>query len=115
MREIKFRAWSYDDEVMITDLNSPSLFHGILAPFNDDVLMQFTGLQDSKGVDIYEDDIIQSSRTGLHYQVSWNNDKAAWTGLCTESDKDFSLGAYSWGDNSVIGNIYENPDLLNPS
>ena len=60
MREIKFRAWS--DGRMIHEGMTEYLsgygcmFHQFTKP--DDALMQFTGLQDQAGVDIYEHDIV---------------------------------------------------------
>ena len=54
MREIKFRAYNKSDKVMINDLNSPRLVSGLLAHATDDVLMQYTGLKDKIGVEIYE-------------------------------------------------------------
>ena len=81
----------------------------------DVVLMQATGLQDKKGVDIYEGDIIKTGET-----VDWLNEDMGvirfldgaffidYHNLDTEFDY---IGNISLPI-EVVGNIYENPELL---
>lgn len=71
---------------------------------------QFTGLQDSECNDIYEGDIIEFDIKewgdgGNIFTVTWNEDEAQWSfgGGSQQSDMQFR---------TVIGNIYENPELL---
>ena len=78
------------------------------------VLMQYTGLKDKNGREIYERDILsfgKRSHTKLPclYKVYWNDDNASFD--------IWDLRHNTWGGQvascgEVIGNIYENPELL---
>ena len=121
-REIKFRAW-HKEKGMITN---PTSMGTIVARFirefcpsptgfgsraeevspEEYILMQYTGLKDKNGKEIYERDIVKAQ--GEVRQVVWKD-----FGWCTASLKTNSY--YSLCENekyTVIGNVYENPDLL---
>lgn len=105
-REIKFKAWDISKKKMLY----PKLWDNTM-PSNWEsfyTLLQFTGKKDSKGVEIYDGDIIEfyerewGGKDNIHV-VSWDEYNAEW-----------SWGGGSTGDmeyRTVIGNIYENPEL----
>lgn len=122
MREIKFRAWvkghmAYSSsvfEMMFQD--GHYFYHGgeSHAPKAEDVaIMQYTGLKDCNGVEIYEGDIIEvedyynnSEKSGI-FAVSWYDRHSGWRFNTCVAFHDFYISEYK-----VIGNIYENPELL---
>ena len=74
---------------------------------DNDIIMQYTGLKDKKGIEIYEGDILGGVRYGLHKVVAWNDTR---TGFIPFSE---SVHWEEAEDIEVISNIYENPELLN--
>lgn len=127
MREIKFRAWGIDRGKMHDVYNIA--FHesyGYKAitseqPLNvnttfinkeEFILMQFTGLKDKKGVEIYEGDILKLP--------TFNNQGWFKKAVVTFEDGSFQcdcnlVSKYNVEHIEVIGNIYENPELLEVS
>ena len=124
-REIKFRAW--DGYNINYDLYEQHGYNGNIE-INDclaytDNLMQYTGLLDKNGVEIYEGDIllrkhsIKTKSKGVEnydstHIVEWkthyafNYDDSNWVGL--------ELPEYL-EEHEVIGNIYQNPELVDKS
>ena len=77
---------------------------------------QYTGLKDKNGVEIYEGDVIDTHvRSGRYMKVYYNEDSASFltAGLGDIAwVKTGGLGKDMCSYIEVIGNIYENPDLL---
>jgi hypothetical protein len=104
MREIKFRQWLDRWHKMHYGIGMVKQDGHWGGPpsvnFTIDPIMQFTGLKDKNGKEIYEGDII----TERKYQavVEWD-----------EKSLQFNCHGMLDGKNyEVIGNIYENPELL---
>jgi len=112
MREIKFRAWDIEEKKFI-DKNyglEISLDGQTSYPHYDSeieakvILMQYTGLKDKNGVEIYEGDIVKHD-SGWIDEIKWD--------FITDGGPTCGWGFYDYGDRiAVIGNIYENPELL---
>lgn len=86
------------------------------------ILMQYTGLKDKNGIEIYEGDIVKASSTGIwgKFQVKWRQDGSpcwimypAWkSGITWSLHGTLNDKSEYQDDVEVIGNIYENPELL---
>lgn len=114
MREIEFRAWHKEAEFMfdVYGLSSTAVEekrNGISYIYSrkDVVLMQYTGLKDKNGKKIYEGDMVKNDvDTGV---VFWHEARAMF--LVDSSLTDIAP-MDDWDNFEVIGNIYDNPELL---
>lgn len=120
MRPIKFRIWANLDKKMLTSTEEIEAFAKEqwedireikLWAFSDLTLLQFTWLLDKDGKEIYEGDIIQSE-VGDIYQVKFSPPCFFFV----ENWVEYVFQQYAmdlhWME--IIGNIHENPELLNP-
>lgn len=125
MREIKFRAWHkihktmyrYVEHVSYPDGSSGIGLIGPFCPNNDDVeLMQYTGLKDCKGQEIFEGDILKGLRN--QYGEKIEEIREVKYDESMQLMPLYDICGYDcelWMDESkyeVIGNIYEHPELL---
>lgn len=109
-REIKFRAWEKTLKKIIfvkdIDFKAKIINNSVAWRFFSEVeLMQFTGLKDNKGVEIYEGDIVNVNE-GNHI-IEWRGAGFA----ATWSDYNLDTCWFVGGGPVVIGNIFENPEL----
>lgn len=117
MRQIKFRAWDKEENEMffcdMSDLcDTKALDFRISVSVGDAVVDQFTGLHDKNGKEIYEGDILIPT-LGTPRLVVFNQScmKTSIT-LKTKSGSLIDVGIDSNNYLTVIGNIHENPELL---
>ena len=138
MRVIKFRAWDNWMKEMIQPKGGDFIAWHAMSNWREYlVVMQYTGLKDSRGIEIYEGDVVKwdDSSNGKYWRVAkveWD-DRGQWCykimpNLCIDcfkersGDKKFGLGNFIYTPEpsmygnvlEVIGNIYETPELLEP-
>jgi YopX protein len=110
-REIKFRAWDGEQKQMYDESCGFDAISVLKEAKEFDLpLMQYTGLYDRTGKEIYEGDILKmtSPITSKEYfrVMEWGFENCGCCGDVIGYDKDLA-------DNYVVvGNIYENPGLI---
>ena len=121
----KFRAWLKNDKEMI-DADEIHWYDGQVDFIGDGItfmrkadeieLMQSTGLFDRNGKEVFVGDIVKCTR-GCHHEVYLEKEYGGTFigGMPAIYLKGIKEG-YAWtGDEEIIGNIYENPELLEVS
>ncbi|EWH19828.1 YopX family protein [Bacillus haynesii] len=148
MREIKFRAWNKEKEIMVyeNEDDSATYWDGVNSsdveivndrlrhsPISEYIWMQYTGLKDNTDREIYEGDIIHC----VHWFFDGNEIEEHFTASVGFRDGSFTLeninsryySDYTFEENGkgicwigdinycdedyeIIGNIYQNPNLL---
>ena len=124
MREIKFRAWIEDHYEYNIDVKHGRYHHmistGFAAQYDPSYQIydveQFTGIQDSEGVDIYENDIV---RYWLDHVQEWSPCYIVDFGY-VEWGKGTDMYGYGWASGewflnekcTICGNIHQHAHLL---
>lgn len=121
----KFRVWNKENKKLydwnfLEETKGENTFFWVLHQAQNDckhnILMQCTGLKDKKGNLIYEGDVVKSEAQAgiiINYGIVGFNEKEAKF-LITENlqSKDYRLSFWYRDSLEVIGNIYENPELI---
>lgn len=109
-RQIKFRAWDSRNRKMDICDSLDERFPDFAVNFQDAqyVVMQFTGQMDKNGKEIYEGDVCKAPHdfgpggfSERQFTVGWHNERG------------YQWNYWDLTQIEVIGNIYENPELLN--
>lgn len=137
MRTIKFRAWDKEEKKFVSDVFNILLRIGEPLSNEKFEFMQYTGLLDKDGKEIYEGDIVKGrfmnynpmadeyekcekmggsifwSYSGWQFKVIESLCDKERYGMVNYFDfTDHNRFSSNFGDMKVIGNIYQNPELL---
>ena len=111
-RELKFRAWDKKHKRMSLPADAEQIFGKIWVPFDvtEFDLMQYTGLKDKNGKEVYEGDILSLPfRFEGDYSYKPSIAVVEWDVYGWYVN---NRGECGYNETEVIGNIYENPELL---
>ena len=124
MKELKIKAWLKKEKKMVSiigiDFNyeyiryteDDNLFNSDykVAEFKDIELLQFTGLKDNGGQELYEADVIRFNDgiDDIFGLISYDDEDGAYR-VSYENITEHLLERE--GDFEIVGNIFENPDL----
>lgn len=119
-REIKFRAWAHASKVMFfpETVDGWELCGGVPHPLPNTTIMQYTGMKDKNGKEIFEGDILSLAQCKpAEYKVVFREGAFCLAFINGKFKDEFALDIHyiqhSGNQTStIIGNIYENPELI---
>lgn len=119
-RVIKFRIWDSKKGEWLEDftLYPNGKVVGVNHAYGNIHVVEFTGLKDKNGNEIYEGDIMQTDNyNGKHlfrvdYETDIGGQLGAFTLNCIDDEDISSVHSEVIENGEIIGNVFENPDLL---
>jgi hypothetical protein len=115
MRKLRFRSWDVERGEWMSEFNVAANLsnqvRGVLPPEVAEKypIMQWTGLTDRSGKEIYEGDILDE-KSNSPFKVVWRDGDC---GFCADFGDTLDYNLHDLARFfEVVGNIYENPDLL---
>ena len=120
-REIKFRAkhgkeWVYGDLHLLSKMEHIHTDPFTKKSINIETIGQYTGLKDKNGKEIYEGDIVESISDKIGYVIFLQQEMGyvvVWDNCDTRLGHRNRSGGYGYDESiEVIGNIYDNPELV---
>lgn len=131
--DCKFKIWDKKDKVLreVTRIyfdkkkvycamaEFDSLGLGMELNFEDIELLQYTGFKDIKDLEIYAGHVVKDCHTKFSYQVIYNKEIGAFTGVLAEPNMDI-ISTYHvekfvflcYDEFEIVGDIYNNPELI---
>ena len=127
MNDVKYRAWDYKRKRMVkvlaidwehqtinceADINHEGMsgFERLYRqPLENFELLQYTGVKDKNGTEIYEGDILKNSFGSL-YEVKWVSSMTSF--MCSPLKVVYEVRHLDNLDTEVVGNVFENTELL---
>jgi len=127
-REIKFRAWQTHHKEMYQPFVGYIEFPDIVVGFDDGdlrlegeknvILMQTTGLKDKNGKEIYEGDVLKIETkevSSFRGYIFYDDKKSGFQFYDLVDKQSYTIFNIDKESFEVIGNIWQNPELLTPA